>query len=281
MTRDKKPSKATEDEHMALEDAMSELNKQTDALLTENKKSSEVKKPTLPKKTKKVVPHKKGASLDIVGHQPSTVRRHVSVHKDGEEPEKIPEHAGLSYNERPTKKTEKTAKPSIQHHAGKRLDITSGAVVATKKVEEPEEKVDVPPEQEDELKLAPLDEVLASEEPHEETEEAPTIPEPVKAEVKKEPPAKQPIKDEDVLDFDEPETKPTQTEKSDDGIVKLAEGGKEKPTLYDTTEYQTELHDWSKLSKNSHWSFVVLILLVGVAGVLAYLYFTNSLPEFF
>lgn len=306
------------DEHGELDAAMNELAKQTDALLAETKpKQSE--KPKLPKKksvSKKVVPHRNGQHLDIVG----------STMKSGASP-KIEAHATKSYNEKdtpkqepqPTEKASAAGAPQIiRPHEG-RTRAGSEPVTPEEKTEEPNQtdkevddaakKTDKPHKTEhmkveaDESesvvavhskpKVAP--EQAAETEPKS-GQEAPKNEEP-KPELK---PDKDNAKDQPKA---EPAPKQTESEgvdsnqgpaktvlkmdedeDTDDGIVKMEddskpEDGREKPTMYDTTEYQAELHDWSKLSKNSHWSFIILVLLLALAGGLMYLYFTGNLPE--
>lgn len=347
MAKQKKVSKATEDEHMALEAAMNELTKQTDELLKQAKPKEE-KKPELPKKqpetkpAKKVVPHKKGASLDIVGHGPSSPRKKTSQNVDTKvnDEELLPATAGLSYNEQPESKVYDAPKipaikkptaskpasdeksPMIQSHVGKRIEPTGAAVtskaiksqdVAEKMAPESEEKSsEESSKSEPETKIPskkPEEHIKVSEDDKEEV---------VKVGHKAGPKADKPDTSDSpessdtpdkaaVSEQDEPDTNPSkfdakkaeveeqdEDDDEDDGIIKMkdedaedsadsekSKDDKKKVPSYDVAEYQAQLHDWSKLSRNSHWPFLILILLLAVAGGLMYLYFSGNLPQFF
>lgn len=343
MAKQKKVSKATEDEHMALEAAMNELTKQTDELLKQAKPKEE-KKPELPKKqpetkpAKKVVPHKKGASLDIVGHGPSSPRKKTSQNTDAgvNDEELLPATAGLSYNEQPAVKVEDAPKipaikkptsskpvsdeksPMIQSHVGKRIEPT-GAAVASKAMKSEDVAEKMAPESEDKSSEDSSKSEPETKIPSKKPEEHIKVSEDDKEEVVKvghkvEPKADKPDTSDSPESSDTPdkvvvseqvepdtnspkfdakkaEVEEQDEDDEDDGIIKMkdedsedsekSKDDKKKVPSYDVAEYQAQLHDWSKLSRNSHWPFLILILLLAVAGGLMYLYFSGNLPQFF
>ncbi len=302
MARTKKPATTHQDEHMALDAAMSELARQTDALLQQTIKE-EPKKPTLPKKQKKVVPHTKGAHLDIVGHTPSSLKKgkKKSEHTEG----LLPATAGLSYNETPADIPDSraskskpaasstdllTAAPvaeSISGHKLKRLPVVPDDTPA------PDASVDPVPNQHTEhIKVDDVDVPETIEVTHPKASQAkkePTKHLPKESSEQSEPDtvdkkatpttAKTLLPDDDEIDNTE-EKEAAADSGADDGIVKI-EKTEQKDAAYDIAEYQAELHDWSKLSSNSHWSVALLLLLMVAAGALMYLYFSNQLPVIF
>lgn len=244
------------DEHMALEDAMNELTRQTDALLSETKKRAPVKKPTLPKQ--KIVPHRKGAHLDIVGHTPSSPKKIVHPEPVAATPhqELLPEHAGKSFNELPkssrqieSSDSEKKAEAVIIHsHEGRQVQPLGDSKEHENDTEVAQEKAPTPKKK--------------------------TVTKPVVHEkINFISPAEEKIDVHGATDH---------TEKlEDDGIIPLEKTSLQKPTVFDTEEYHSELHDWSKLSSTSRWPIVVLALLVVITIALVYLYSTKQLPTLF
>ena len=323
MTQKKKSSELVENEHMALEEAMSELSRQTDALLTQTKteKKSKPKLPTKklaneqpeenPKPARKVIPHRKGAHLDIVGH--GSVKINVtnanSTLKDIPDHELLPEHAGLSKNEKPSDITSSVSDPKsdeskedvkspslpaavIRPHVGQKINMNVSAEgdEPTKLIEKPdsqEEKIEKSEEKDEKPKSETTKQAAPANKPKAEKVEGSKAPGPVEEEVKAKNEPELSEKEEDSepkseVKKSEPEVTVSDVDAKpeDDGIIKLTEDQKEKPTVFDTAQYHVELHDWSKLSHSSHWSVFILLLLVALAGGLAYLYFTNQIPQF-
>jgi hypothetical protein len=266
------------DEHSELDSAMNELVRQTDALLGQVKPKSQPK-PKMPQK--KIIPHKKGASLDIVGHAPSSLRRTNSEEKliSDKKKELITAHAGYSYNEESSEPAENNLPTQISrlapsiikpHEKNSALIINDGSPAKIKETNSEDaddhaRKSSVKVEEKEDVgKVAvhfTAGKVINSTKKNQEKPNHNEVKETVAT------------GDNDLVIPDEA------VEDADDGIVKLDEAAEEKPTIYDTVEYQTELHDWSKLAKNSHWPVIVLIILIGLAIGLMYLYFTNNLPQ--
>lgn len=329
MPTSKKPT-SSQDEHMALDAAMNELAKQTDELLKKTKPAKPAK-PKLPakktassaEKKTKVIPHTKGAHLDIMNHTPSSVRKNVSsapAQKLLEETTEDDAPAAIKSEDIPKIPEVKSAsvanatiKPSIiKSHVGKQIEppssspakavdsepehesaseesaaakSTDGAASAEHiKVDDKEkaEKISVShpspqaskPESKEHSSVADSEEepIPKIEKTTMQTKRA------VTPEVTE--PDSKPASAEDEPKVDNEEDSEYDEADDDDGIVKIKDK-EEKKTSYDIAEYQAQLHDWSKLSSNSHWSFVILVLLLAVAGGLMYLYFTNQLPTFF
>lgn len=86
------------DEHVAIESAMSELGKQTDELLQAPIMEKSAPKPELPQR--RIIPHSRGSSLDIVGHSASRMKQ-LQMKPVDEAQELLPQKAGFSYNEKP------------------------------------------------------------------------------------------------------------------------------------------------------------------------------------
>jgi len=300
MARAKKVSKAADDEHMELEAAMSELSRQTDALLAEAKPKKQVK-PTLPQK--KIIPHSKGASLDIVGHAPSSIHRSSKVSqvkKTETKEELLPEHAGLSFNEKPADaKTapsevkpvtniQQDVKPSPKiignqqtRDSGPASSASSESISVIDADSEISESVSVKHETTETSKL-PNESVQKDVAPKAEAVEPPKevdLNSDDKAEPKTAEKAESTTEKNDDLVIKTETADETSAEADDDGIVKLEDEPKEKADVFDVEEYQAELHDWSKLASNSHWPVIVLVFLLVLAGGIMYLYFTNNLPK--
>ncbi len=300
MARAKKVSKAADDEHMELEAAMSELSRQTDALLADAKPKKQVK-PTLPQK--KIIPHSKGASLDIVGHAPSSIHRSSKVSqvkKTEVKEELLPEHAGLSFNEKPTDikaqasvvasdvKVQQDVEPSPKIILNPRPTGISSPAIGDSQVVSV-----VNAEPDDSQTVNVKHETVIKHSPSVESEEKSASPKVGAVELTKgvvssvddqaepKPSEKAAVTTEEndnaatkaKLDDDSP------VEADEDGIVKLEDEPKEKADVFDVEEYQAELHDWSKLASNSHWPVIVLVFLLLLAGGIMYLYFTNNLPK--
>jgi len=287
----KKTTNKSDDEHQELDVAMSELARQTDALLAEAK-PKQSNKPKLPKKkssSRKLVPHRNGQHLDIVGSSMTS--------KPAQTEKKLPAHASYSYNEKNESKTPTKSEPSsaapriIRPHEGVALAGKDVASQPDAKPKSAHEEAETP------TRAADADEHMKVK--VDDTEEKITVHSHAhvsESAVKHEPPADvdeksvetHPSTVESTHEQHETSAKTvlkTKSEDADDGIVKIDEEEKadtdmkEKATLFDTAEYQAELHDWSKLSGNSHWPFIILILLLALAGGLMYLYFTGNLPE--
>ncbi len=325
-SRAKKPSKAAEDEHMALEDAMQELARQTDALLSPSTPKKEEPKPTLPAPAtsvkKKRIPHTKGAHLDIVGHAPSTVKRAKPVSKPAEEHELLEAHAGKSYNEVSAKgNNEVSAAGHNEVSAAGHNEVSAGSnnevsakgnneVAGVKDdAAEPEPPVITLETTSHESKTpaiitshgAPITPASAeatdvkashiavvdnskeqSVKTHSDSHSKADEHKPAESK----PPAKEmaaaPASSTSTIAFSEksPGSEDDTSAPSTHHEDKSAEHAtSEKPSTFDTSEYHPELHDWSKLSSSNHWSIFILLLLVVLAGGLAYLYFTGMLPQ--
>ncbi len=50
----------------------------------------------------------------------------------------------------------------------------------------------------------------------------------------------------------------------------------QKPTVFDTNEYHPALHDWSTLGRKKRWTWIVLLLLVGIAAGGIYFVLTHD-----
>lgn len=315
MLKKQSAKKVAQPDFSTLDAAVNELSKQTAALLGddgENLKTAP--KPTLPKKH--ISPAKKGKSFDII-HSPKaklriaaklkTATSTPSLEAGVEEHTLLPDHAGISFNEEPAnqhspakkmttsseEEPKKATSPAviINHHGTTlRSNETVNSVVSTEGVSlETDEASDVPTNNEP----TAVSHTALAFGPKE----------------KESTPNANSSKDEEAAEktsnhSEQTETVTKNTEKSDtkdQSFNKSTEGGElyannlvsptikksyeppedqQKPTVFDTNEYHPELHDWSKLGKGQGYKWVVLSLLIAIAGVLAYMYISGTLLSF-
>lgn len=300
----KKPTKKPEKhDFTALDEAVSELSKQTEALLG----SAEPKpaKPKLPKK--RSIPHTKGKSFDII-HDPSKKRplksslktavavqhKLITVTDNEELDHMLPEHATTSSSEvtaveeSAQKAPEEVSEPAAEspvihgHNKGLVVQDSEETVVA-------EEAVKVLPKEDS--KAAASHSAITFEDDsgvEAEPEKAEEVPKPQNSQVE----SKQEVTTEASTDNskDEPkdndeteQEKPAELPAYNSGelfannLVKESkprgykpDENQQKPTVFDTNEYHVELHDWSKLENHSGARWVLLALLILVAGGLGY-----------
>lgn len=303
----KKPAKKPDNQDFtALDAAVSELNKQTAALLGKADGKTEAK-PTLPKKQNR--PQTKGKSFDIINHprKNTTLQSNLKTAQKAPsapvEPEKalLPDHAGKSFNELevhelPSIKTkgkdtpeepkpEDAAVPVIKQHTGK-LSLTRDDEDVLGAEEQP--SADPVLESAAPAPQAVSHTSLSFEEKPEELKDEPA-PETKKPEKEPEPEKSQPSEVTETKEA-KAETKESEEQLSNDSgelfannLIKDAppkrhepEKGQQKPTVFDTTEYHPELHDWSKLEHQGGWKWFILLLLLAIAGGLAYLIFSGQ-----
>jgi hypothetical protein len=298
MLKKKSAKKPEEHDFTALDEAVSELSKQTEALL--GKTSEQPAKPSLPKK--RSIPHTKGKSFDII-HDPkhrtalkaslktAVVPHHKSVPIAEEPVPLLPDHATKSFNESESaqevsipSKEAAHATPIIQGHRQK-LALHHQEEIAT---------TEATPEELSGSQSEPATSHSAITFTEEETTEAePEVPqsEPeVSPEVSTEPVDTKEVSSEPELepeDEAEPGSKATEEpveppaynsgELFANNLVKESkphgyapDENQQKPTVFDTTQYHLELHDWSKLERSNGVRWLTLLLLLVIAGALGY-----------
>ena len=149
MLKKKPVKKPAEKDFTALDAAVSELTKQTEALL--GKAEEKPSKPTLPKK--RSIPHKKGKSFDIIHNPKSKTKLHASLKtakvtahstsliEPKDEPTLLPDHAGKSFNELDSAVSEPTDEKPIQikHHEGSLVPLHEEPEQSAKNAETPSE----------------------------------------------------------------------------------------------------------------------------------------------
>lgn len=271
----------------ALDAAVSELSKQTEALLG-SATTNKADKPTLPKK--KAAPTVRGKSFDIIHnpHQKSSKRAtlktaHVTRHKVApalKPLELLPDHAGKSFNELEpeTQETVDDAKstsstPLVKHHV-------NSLVFTSDETTEPDNQ-DTPKEQSEKSVAQPK------------ADEAPEPP--VEAESTKEKPvdSKDENTEEPLAKFEPSSSQDSSEDTTEEATVEppaynsgelfannlvkevkkksyKPDENQQKPTVFDTNEYHAELHDWSRLEHKSGLSWLILLALVIIAAVIAY-----------
>ncbi len=303
----KKPTKKPEEhDFTALDQAVSELSKQTEALL--GKTGEKASKPMLPKK--RSIPHTKGKSFDII-HDPkhktalkaslktAVVSHHKSESLVEETVPLLPDHATKSFNE--SESTEKVATsstentnpaPTIQGHSqGLAIHGQEESMTAEATLEEPADDATHEPSVSHSAITFTEDKTteLESEPPQTAPEESEATPE-----LSAEP---ETVDTKEVAPESEAEPKDTAIPKSDskaseepveppaynsgelfaNNLVKESkphgykpDENQQKPTVFDTNEYHPELHDWSKLEHGSGLRWLILLLLLVIAGALGY-----------
>lgn len=302
----KKPAKKLDNQDFtALDAAVSELNKQTAALLGKADGKTEAK-PTLPKKQNH--PQTKGKSFDIINHPrknttlQSSLKTAQKTPSAPAEPEALlPDHAGKSFNELEVDelpsikakgkdtpeepKPKDAAAPVIKQHTGK-LSLTRDDEDTPSAEEQPSADPAL-----ESAALAPQavsHTSLSFEEKPEELKDEPA-PETKKPEKEPEPEKSQPSEvteakeatvetkqSDEQLSYDSGELFANNLVKETQPKRHEPEKGQQKPTVFDTTEYHPELHDWSKLEHQGGWKWFILLLLLAVAGGLAYLIFSGQ-----
>lgn len=296
MFKHKKQSKLEDDHFTALDAAVSELSKQTDALLSgfgteSNRATTTNEKPTFTKK--KNVLHTKGKSFDII-HDPKR-RAHLKATLKSAAPVTrlipvetellLPGQASKSYNElsEPSEKNVvvpvETSKIQLNEN---RLDTREPVVSGVDS--EPVITSTSPSKAVSHTTLS-----FSEPEQSESTDNKSTTQEP---KVSKDPiqPVAELSQEEVVTDSEKKikaeEAKETEVEKLDEqntgtlypnNLVKDTEPkGYEapetegKPAIFDTETYHPELHDWSKLDHSNSKKWILLVLLLVVAGSGAY-----------
>lgn len=300
---------------VALDSAMNELAKQTEALLGSFKEEPKEAKPRLPKKTTR--PVHRGKSFDII-HNPAQKTKVNSTLKAShpkktklvvvdEEELLLPEHATKSFNELPgadpepvaTKvtKPKKESAPKISNHESGKLAVAPVSIETPLKAEEDAvsetEEVKPPSESTSHSSIVFEDTETDVESVSEEVK--PELEQPEEAVPDNKPSeagtSEQKEENEDSAEeSSEPEPEDDKGYSSGElfanNLVKETKpkGYKpakesEVPAVFDTEEYHLELHDWSKLEHKSSGKIIVLLsLLVIAAGVAAYILSGRPLP---
>ncbi len=303
LLKKKKSSQPAQPDALSIDAAMDELSKQTEALLSDFGEQAKVPKPALPKKSAKFAP--KGKSFDVF-HDPRKKTQLKSTLKASEptSPEEgtgaaielpetplLEEHATDSYNEIgiSDQKPEDSEQPAVDSPAvivGHEAKLTvatdnqSGSIMPGETAASLEAQEDVAVEL-----VAPIS--LESQEPLSFNEE----PAEGESQVAEDEPVKEPVvevsEDDQAQVAPEAETDAPPKAAADDIYVSgelhannLVKNVKPKgyqaledtgaPAVFDTEEYHPELHDWSKLEHKNGPKWILLVLLVIVAGGLGY-----------
>lgn len=284
----KKPQKTKEHDLLALDQAVTELSRQTEALLGAGGNTKP--KPQLPKKQSRIT--HKGKSFDII-HDPKKSRRIQATLKASKpasktvthkEPELLPEHVtqGLDkpHNPTSTKATlsvfETTEPPIIkgQHEAGSLIDKE-----ALKVLDEGDQPTDLSPTKEQSVQTktssATHDLPVAQTSISFTEDEQTGVADPQAT-----PPADLAPEADGMLLASQDETESNTTSYTGElyanNLVKEIEPKGFKPTengegpaVFDTEQYHPDLHDWSKLeSRHTNlWLFALLVVVVIGAAV--------------
>lgn len=307
----KKPAKKNDE--ALLESAVGDLAKQTEALL--GKSGEKISKPVLPKKQNKPSTKRTGKkSFDII--HPNEATSSGAILKSPHPGQKLIEaHEDDEATDAPVPKVEKSSSASsapaiVNTHNPGSLNVMSKKSVAPIK----RGVAAVQAEQEDESEaeqIVPVKRKAAEEksaddpEAVEETkrEETPKSAK-TKGEKEDEPvafssmPDKAKVTEADDSDDDQvleadtesisDDTKPSDTvseatksiQLQSDNLDDDEESDEPKPVdVYDTDEYHPTLHDWSKLSKQSHTPLYILLLLMVILGAVLYIVYADiSIP---
>lgn len=225
----------------AIESAMSELGKQTDELLQAPIMEQPKPKPELPQR--RIIPHSRGSSLDIVGHSASRMKQFEAKPVD-EAQELLPQKAGYSYNE----------KPENAHAVELPQQVSSDMASVIKPSQEVVTEGSSSPMRSENSQL----ESIAQDE-HEKPE--PPLPEkisytPVDALISS-------IKTEEDVPTQANETELIATQKAD---------------IFDVNDYHSELPPPSKVQKSYTWLYIVVAFLLLLMCALIFLTLTSQLP---
>jgi hypothetical protein len=311
----KKHSAPSEDDFKLLDNSVSELSEQTNALLThfgeKNSDDSKAVKPTMPQQVSgKKTP---GRSFDIIqgSHAVMNKRAKKTVIEDvpSDAVELLPEHAGKSFNEvtpeeTPKKETVSSTEASVEkpeevddskkvaqavlvgHPAGSlRFDSTEeeGPVTLHDDADSDTNKQDT-----DTHSVVEKVDTAASSETKDLDGTSETAPDDKKSEVSSESPkpVEKPEEEGGAETADQGEQKEISTATvevfaSNLGGSKSPKSyeppeGQQQPTVFDTNEYHPELHDWSKLDHGHGGKWYVLALLIAIAAALAYFIFSGQ-----
>lgn len=293
----------------SLDNAVSELSQQTAAILGENGEKVTVKKPTLPKKQSSLA--QKGRSFDIIHHPKQTqlqsslksVTSKEAITAKSEEHPLLPDHAGLGFNEKPNLNTKESAEESagvgatpsteedketakaplsnsiISQHQGGSLSTGSpeeeAEPAATDKPEEPKPAVSHTSSVFEPLKDSKTE---PAEKPSVRAENS--SPDEVLPEVKSDPVVSG--NESTEVAKDEPSAEGSGELFANNLLSETKKKGyqphesQQKPTVFDTNEYHPELHDWSKLGHSKSPVWIILALLLVVAGGLAYMFISGT-----
>lgn len=299
----KKPiKKPTEHDFSAVDAAVSELSKQTEALLGKAEPAPK-SKPTLPKKRSR--PSARGKSFDIIAPQSKkttqatlkTVKPIAVLNsKIIETQSLLPDHATKSYNELDTPEIESgsanSAPAIIQHHA-ERIQAETELSNKPDTASEVEPKFDASTTQKENTEVSHTslsfegsskeDEIQTPTEPEVEVStglQKKETPEALASEEKAE--AEVPLTEKEL---EEPPAY-NSGELFANNLVKDSQPkgykpaeNQQKPTVFDTNEYHPELHDWSKLEHKGWGRWLILVAVLCVLGGAIYFIFSGqSLP---
>lgn len=268
----------------SLDAAMSELSKQTEALLGSFQDQAESKKPQLPKKNQKTVVAR-GKSFDIIHDPKRTSKLHatlkaapakkVAVVAQVDAELLLPPVATKSYNEltssgsdQQAQSKKKSSTPQIINHHESTLSV--GTISESQS--EPQEVADqATPEQVSKMAnpAAVSHNSIVFEEPAQK--------EATDSEETEQHPDESALKAQNTSELkDEPKEDQSYTsgELFANNLVKNVkpkgyqpEKETKVPAVFDTEEYHVELHDWSKLEHKNGGKIVLLLLLLVVAAV--------------
>lgn len=224
-------------DEQAIKSAMSELGKQTDDLLQAPIMEQPKPKPELPQR--RIIPHSRGSSLDIVGHTASRMKQLEAKPVD-EAQELLPQKAGYSYNEKP----EYVPSAELPH---------SGIPTATP-IEETarENNVSLAGSENGQLESNAQDE-------HEKPE--PSLPEKI---------SYTPV-DTLAPSIGTEEDVPTQSNETE--LIAA-----QKSDIFDVNNYHSELPSPSKVQKSYTWLYIVVAFLLLLMCGLIFLTLTSQLP---
>lgn len=329
--KDSKQPESNTTDFTALDSAVSELSKQTEALLGSTDSQAKVTKPKLPKKHAAV--HAKAKSFDII-HDPSRKTKLKSTLKTAPKAAAQELLSASVDDESDTVAGDSQNASAAIVHAHKEGSLHSGTVVKAEQVSESAAKAEEPKlvtkiseseteeasvqlqdkaaahnllsfddETKDDGKASEADPAKLPESAHDETEEAIAVVVPEVSETKIVDKTKADTTavskiEEEATDTKEPEssdekeTKETEIKDESDSyrgelyannLVKEVEpkgfiksDDSSKPAVFDTDEYHPELHDWSKLESHSGLNWLLLVLLLVVAGGVAYFVLTGQ-----
>jgi hypothetical protein len=294
MLKKKPAKKAEKHDFTALDAAVSELSKQTAALLgTADEKPA---KPKLPKKS--TVPHTKGKSFDII-HNPKqkaplkaslktvAVSRHTAAplaHIQTDiAPKSLVENNNKPEADEPDHSPDFRAdQPMIRGHE-------KGLTVQNAETPADTDRIVQEVSQDDSVAAASRGAIVFEEDSTKEREEQ-NPKEPVSETVESAPEEPKPSKpvvaessESSESTKDQLDEKPVELPAYNSGelfannLVKESKSrgykpheNQQLPTVFDTNEYHPKLHDWSKLEHDTSLGWFVLILVLVIAGAVAY-----------
>lgn len=306
---DIKPPEQEPSEHdfTTLNTAVSELSRQTEALL--GKAGEKSTKPKLPKHSAKV--NHKGKNFDII-HSPKTRTHLKATLKSAPSRPTRSKQLPLSQSEPPelllpegekstldTSSDQQTQHPEIQlaHQPGVLRESNSKDVVTQQPADpevqkSPSSSSDGATEDSTDQATTPSKDMpkpashegINFTEPNEDADPETEVK--AEASSSRDDTTLEPEKSEtDSPDQNEEKIEPADKDVNTDAIGEIYANNltsanktrgytpaenQQKPTVFDTNEYHPELHDWSKLDRSNHTAGFVLALLVVIAGALAY-----------